>query len=135
MQTALRKLCILLFGFLFIGNVYAGAEDALPVEIGYVELKPSFISNLKKGGPKYIRADIQLMTEYASLIPEIELHMPAIRHEILMLIAGEDGNKLKTREGKEELRTKALEAVRATLKANTKKTLVTDLFFTAYYVK
>jgi len=139
MRSILRKLCILLISFLFVGNLYASEEEkeeeALEKEIGYIELKPSIVSNLT-GGPKYIRADVQLKTDYASVIPDVELHTPAIRHAILMLIASEDGKKLKSRDGKEKLRTDALDAVRKILEELTgKKTLVSDLYFTAYYVK
>lgn len=133
MQNTLRNGLILLF-FLFLSSSLLAAEEMEPVEINYVELKPSIISNLT-GGPKYIRCDIQLMTEYASAVPDIELHMPAIRHSILMLIASRDGKVLKTREGKNALREDALKAVQETLKELTRRTLVADLYFTAYYVK
>lgn len=133
MQMASRKLFMLLICFLFAGASWAG-EEVEPIEISYVELKPSIISNLT-GGPKYIRADIQLMTEYASAVEDIKLHMPAIRHTILMLIASEDGKVLKTREGKKALRTKALSEVQSTLKELSGRTLIKDLYFTAYYVK
>ena len=115
------------------GRVLAG-DDAPEVEIGYHALKPSIVSNLT-GGPRYIRCDVQLMTEYASELPKIELHEPALRHTILMLIAGQDGNQLKSRKGKESFRLAALDAVQTELKALTGKTLVNDLFFTSYYVK
>lgn len=112
----------------------AADEEKPPVEIGYYALKPSIVSNLT-GGPKYIRSDIQLMTEYASEIPKIELHAPALRHAILMLIAGQDGKQLQTREGKESLRKAALAAIQEQLKELTGNTIVNDLYFTAYYVK
>jgi len=136
MRSILRKLSIILISFLFVGTIFAADEDAdaEEKEISYVELKPSIISNLT-GGPEYIRADIQLMTEYASALEDIKLHMPAIRHSVLMLIAGEDGNKLKSREGKEGLRADSLAAVQKTLTELTGKPLVKDLFFSAYYVK
>jgi len=133
MQNTLRKLYILLISFLFLTSSALG-EEGEPIEINYIELKPSIVSNLT-GGPKYIRCDIQLMTEYASAVPDVELHMPAIRHTILMLIANQDGNHLKSRDGKKELRTKALEAVQQAMEEITGRTLVKDLFFTAYYVK
>lgn len=133
MQNTLRQLCILLISFLFM-TLAVASEEGEAVEISYIELKPSIVSNLT-GGPKYIRCDIQLMTEYASAVPDIELHMPAIRHTILMLIANQDGNHLKSREGKKELRTKALEAIQQAMEEITGRTLVKDLFFTAYYVK
>lgn len=133
MRRTLKQYFSLLIGLLLISCASAGEENE-PIEISYVELSPSIVSNLT-GGPKYIRCDIQLMTEYASAVEDIKLHMPAIRHSILMLIAGEDGKVLKTRDGKKALRTKALEAVRGTLKEITGRPLVNDLYFTAYYVK
>lgn len=134
MRIASIKLLMLLICGLFSGVLLAAEEEMEPIEISYVELKPSIVSNLT-GGPKYIRTDIQLMTEYASAVELIQLHMPAIRHTILMLIASEDGKVLKTREGKKALRAKALDAVRAEMKELTGRTLVKDLYFTAYYVK
>jgi flagellar FliL protein len=112
----------------------AAEEEQAPAEIGYYALKPSFVSNLS-GGAKYIRCDIQLMTEQAAEIPKIELHTPALRHDILMLIGGQDGNQLKTRQGKEDLRQTALASVRSRLEEMTGKAIVNDLYFTAYYVK
>ena len=107
---------------------------AAAADIGYYALKPSFVSNLT-GGPKYIRCDIQLMTEQASEIPKIALHSPALRHRILMLIGGQDGKQLQTRDGKENLRQAALESIRAELTELTGDGIVNDLYFTAYYVK
>ena len=112
----------------------ADEEEKPPVEIGYYALQPSIVSNLS-GGPKYIRCEIQLMTEQAAEIPKIELHSPALRHAILMLIAEQDGKQLQTREGKEGLRKEALQAMQAQLEDLTGQAIVNDLYFTAYYVK
>jgi flagellar FliL protein len=112
------------------------AADEAPVEIdiGYYELKPSIVSNLT-GGPKYIRCDVQLMTEQAEDIYLIELHAPALRHTLLMLIAGSDGNVLKTSSGKEGFRKAALRGIQRQLQELAGKPIVKDLYFTAYYVK
>ena len=132
----IRQLCrsaIVLCASLVVTSTAAAAEDE-EIDIAYYPLKPSFVSNLR-GGPKYIRCDIQLMTEQASEVPKIELHTPALRHSILMLLAGQDGKQLKTREGKEELRQAALQSVRARLEELSGDAIVEDLYFTAYYVK
>ena len=115
-------------------SVVQAAEDEADIDIAYYPLKPSFVSNLI-GGPKYIRCDIQLMTEQASQLPLIELHSPALRHRILMLLAGQDGKQLQTREGKEGLRKAALSSVQEQLEDLTGEKIVKDLYFTAYYVK
>jgi len=133
MRALAAKIIVSLFLFGLAVGANA-AEEEEPVEIGYYAFKPSIVSNLS-GGPKYIRCDIQLMTEQASLIPQIELHAPALRHHILMLIAGQDGKQLKTREGKEGLRQDTLKAIQAQLEELTGETIVKDLYFTAYYVK
>ena len=125
--------CLLTFISLTAG-VDAAEEVADPTGIAYHALKPSFVSNLT-GGPRYIRCDIQLMTEDPADIPKIKLHTPALRHGILMLIGGRDGARLKTPDGKEELRQAALESVRNQLQELTGKHIVKDLYFTAYYVK
>jgi len=122
---------LLLFGLAIAAHA---KDEKAELDIGYYALKPSIVSNLS-GGPKYIRCDIQLMTEQASSLPTITLHSPAVRHSILMLIAGVDGKQLKTREGKERLRLAALESVQQQLEELTGETLVADLYFTAYYVK
>ncbi|MCP5428849.1 MAG: flagellar basal body-associated FliL family protein [Chromatiaceae bacterium] len=130
----ISRAAVLLAVTLVAGPVTGADDEQPPVEIGYYALTPSIVSNLS-GGPKYIRCDVQLMTQHAQTLPQIELHAAALRHAILMLIAGEDGNQLRSREGKEALRTRALESVQGQLKELTGETLVSDLFFTNYYVK
>ncbi len=123
--------CLLLF---FVLSGAAAAEETEPVEIAYFALKPSIVTNLT-GGPKYIRCDIQLKTDRAPVLPQIELHQAALRHAILILIAGEDGRQLQTPAGKEQLRKKALASVQAQLTELAGEPLVSDLYFTSYYVK
>lgn len=132
MDITLRIFSTLLIGLLMAGNGHA--EDERPVEISYVKMKPSFVSNLT-GGPEYIRCDIQLMSKYADDVPQIQLHMPALRHSVLMLLAGADGKELSTAKGKEAFRLDALDAIQKKMQELTEKPRVKDLYFTAYYVK
>jgi len=134
MRRIVRIFSIVLLSCILTSQGQAAEEEQAEKNIGYYALKPSFVSNLT-GGPKYIRCDIQLMTEQASEISKIELHTPALRHGILMLIGGRDGKELKTREGKEALRQAALDSVRLQLEQLTGDSIVDDLYFTAYYVK
>ena len=129
-----RKMIAGLFLFTLIALPAMAGDDEEKPQITYFALKPSIVSNLT-GGPKYIRCDIQLMTEQPDEVYQLETHAPALRHTILMLIAGQDGRALTSRDGKEKLRTDALESVQTTLKEMTGKEIVNDLYFTAYYVK
>lgn len=111
-----------------------GAEEGAPAQPTYFELKPSLIANLNTGA-KYVRADVQLMTLDAELAANMELHAPALRHELLMLISEQDGARLNTAEGKEDLRQKAMDVSRKTLRELTGKGTVDELFFTAFFVQ
>ena len=113
---------------------WAGDDEVAHKETAYYELKPSLVSNVT-GAAKYIRCDVQLMTDNPDLIPHLALHSPALRHELLMMFAGEDGGVLMTPDGKEGLREKALDALRAVLKEKTGNATIEELYFTSYYVQ
>lgn len=122
------------FLFFFVSPLFAGDEEKKEPDIAYFEVKPSLVSNLN-GGPKYLRCDVQLMVEFADKLPQIELHVPAIRNELLMLALEQDGKALLTPDGKESFRKAALEAIRKLLNDLTGKSLVDDLYFSTFYVK
>ncbi len=69
------------------------------------------------------------------MIPEIEIHEPALRHDLLLLFSDQEGKLLKDPKGKEKLRKLALEAIRKVMKELTGKEAVDDLFFTSYFAQ
>jgi flagellar basal body-associated protein FliL len=52
-----------------------------------------------------------------------------------LLLSEQDGNKLRTAAGKEELRQKALQLAKKVLKEQTGKDSVEELYFTAFFVQ
>jgi flagellar FliL protein len=112
----------------------AADDEPKPAQTAYVELKPALVTNLN-GGPDYIRCDVQLMTRQPERVPDIELHSPALRNEMLLLLADQDGNQLLTAAGKDSLQKKALAALRKTLKQQAGEELIEQLYFTTYYVR
>jgi flagellar protein FliL len=105
-----------------------------PVVIHYYQVKPSLVANLASGG-RYIRCDIQLMTHDEAFVEEMRLHDAAIRHTLLLLLSDQDGNKIKTPDGKEGLRKEALSQINRLLKELTGKAAVESLFFTTFFVQ
>jgi len=132
-MSALRVL-ILLFGVVVNLPMTALAEEGGGPQSAYHELSPSLVVNLPQGA-RYIRCDVQLMTLEAGLLPELQLHAPAIRDSLLMLLSEQDGAKLKTAEGKEQLRQDAIDATRKLMKELIGKGVIDDLFFTAFFVQ
>jgi len=115
----------------------AHAEDEEPQpkpEPIYVKLGPSLVSNLN-GGPKYIRCEVQLMVHGEEHQALLEKYLPALRHELFLLLVEQDGRALQTPQGKEALRQSAIAAMRQVMQAHTGQPVVEDLYFTSYYVQ
>jgi flagellar FliL protein len=109
------------------------AEEAAPV-ILYYQVTPSLVANLASGG-KYIRCDVQLMTHDEAFLEELNLHGPAIRHSLLLLLSEQDGKDIKKPSGKEELRKKALSTLGELMQELSGKNELEALFFTTFLVR
>lgn len=109
-------------------------EEEAPPTINYYQVKPSLVANLASGG-KYIRCDIQLMTHDELFLEDLNLHGPAIRHTLLLLLSEQDGKNIKTPNGKEALRKKALSVISKLMQELNGKEGIKALFFTTFFVQ
>lgn len=107
--------------------------EEVPV-ISYYQVKPSLVANLASGG-KYIRCDVQLMTNDELFLEELNLHGPAIRHSLLLLLSEQDGKSIKSPSGKEALRKKALSTLGKLMQELSGKNELKALFFTTFLVQ
>lgn len=136
----MRKIYIpnmLLAMLLFLGTAVAFAEEDedIDYENAYFEITPDIVSNVK-GKAKYIRTKVQLMTNRADMLYELETHAPLFRHVLLMNLIDKKGETIQTPQGKESLRKELLKELSRALDEKVEtKGLLTDLFFTTYYVK
>lgn len=128
----------LLLSFLLLSlfSFTALAEDEdIVYENAYLKMSPDLVSNVQ-GKSKYIRTSVQLMTNRADLLYQIEEHLPLIRHLFLMTLVDKKGEVIKSPKGKEALRKELLAIASKALDQHTEtKGLLTDLFFTTYYVQ
>ncbi|MDJ0807272.1 MAG: flagellar basal body-associated FliL family protein [Gammaproteobacteria bacterium] len=129
----LTLIASLLLFFCSTASYAEDKEDGVPT-ISYYEIKPSLVANLASGG-KYIRTDIQVMTRDETYKESLELHGPAIRHTLLLLLSEQDGRTIKTPEGKEALRQEALTQVSQVMKDLSGKDSLQELFFTTFFVQ
>ncbi len=111
----------------------AEGEEA-QLQSAYHSLKPSLTTNVQ-GDAKYVRCDVQIMTKDDRNLEQIQLHSPALRHEMLLLLGDQKGEKLKTPAGKEALRKQALKALGKVMQELTGKNTIDGLFFTAFFVQ
>jgi len=128
------SLLLLVSSVFFSGFVFAEEEEKEKKKIAYFSLKPSLIANVQ-GKARYARFDVQLMTHDEDKLYDLQLHAPAIRHELLLLTGDQKGEDLQSPKGKERFRQTALTAVGKVVKEHTGSNSVKDLFFTSFFVQ
>ena len=74
----------------------------------------------------------QLIVPAAAAVTQ---HMPALRHQLIMMLSGQSIDTLQSTEARETLRTDALAAVQQIIQDEAGVAGVTDLLFTSFIVQ
>jgi len=115
------RLIVLLLSLLFIsspafaeeGGGHGGGESSAG-GIQYIEITPKFVVNLLEP-KKYLSINMQLLIEGAGADALIKKHMPAIKHELIMLFSDRSIESLQSMEQREALRQAAVETIHKTI--------------------
>ena len=99
----------------------------------YLDLHPAFVANFSGNSKKkYMQVYMVALAKEQVVIDKLEMHMPAVRNNILMTLSTKTSEDVSTVAGKEELRQEVLEVVRETLVDKVGKAGVEDLYFTKF---
>ena len=80
-------------------------EDALPKQAIYHNLRPPFVVTYFIGdAPRYLQAELTVVSRDQSVIEAVIAHTPLIRSKIINHFADQDFITLQTYDGKQELR-------------------------------
>src|SRR5512139_26252 len=112
-----RRACLLLLCLLPLLAHAKAEEDAGEDAQGfkYIALTPPFVVNFGTTGRLgYLKTEISLRVDAAG-VTDVEHHMPAIRHALIMLLGRQDAEGLASVERREALRLEALAAVRGVI--------------------
>jgi len=91
----------------------AEAKHAVKLPAQFVSLDPPFVVNFEAGTTaRFLQIAVQLMTREPEMVEFLEHNGPIIRNDLLLLFGNKTVEQVSTQEGKEALRTAALEAVR-----------------------
>jgi flagellar FliL protein len=103
----------------------------------YVPLDPPFVANFQGDQQvRFLQITAQLMTHDPKTVEALKASDPIIRNDLLLLFSNQKAADLGTNEGKEKLRTSALEAVRKVLAANGGKPEKVDaVLFTTFVMQ
>jgi len=111
------RLLVVLLSLLFVSVAVAneGAKES-ESESGakYMEMTPKFTVNLAEP-KKILLINVNLLVEGEEAIAAVKKHMPALRHELIMLYSGRSSEELQTMEQREALRQETTKVIRETL--------------------
>ncbi len=94
------------------GEASSEASEPAAAPAIYYPLKPSFTVNYDVNGrQRFLQAELTLMYRDPAVLKTLELHMPAVRNGLVMLLSNQVFDELQTTEGKEKLRAAALQIV------------------------
>ncbi|MGJ0517107.1 MAG: flagellar basal body-associated FliL family protein [Methylomicrobium sp.] len=128
------RLLVLLLSFLFLPS-WADANESGSGEGGmeYLEITPKITVNLAE--PRhYLLVNVQLLTDGAEAIEKIKKHMPAVKHELIMLFSGRPSDSIQTMEQREALRKETVAVMQKTLDKYEKNSGFRDAFFSEFLI-
>ena len=130
---------------LFFAGVFGGggngeeqtADEEATEEVAagppvYVPVKPAFVVNFQDTQKaKFLQITMEVMTRDPSVPALIDMHMPAIRNNLMLLYSSQSYDKVSTLEGKEGLREEALSVIQEILEEETGNPGIEAVYFTS----
>ena len=114
-----------------------GKAEKLKGPAIYVEFDPPFVVNFEaRGMTRFLQVSVQVMTRDPATAEMVKSHDPVIRNDMLMLFSNQTYETISTREGKEKLRTEALDVVsKVVANEGGKGKYVEQLYFTSFVMQ
>ncbi len=104
---------------------------------GYVSLGKPMVLNLTTGNRRLtflqLQADVLVADE--SSIPDIKIHVPAIRHELVMLLSEQSAADMKSPLKREEVRQQATANIKTRIKEISGNEDVQETLFSKFLVQ
>ncbi|HKT72892.1 MAG TPA: flagellar basal body-associated FliL family protein [Steroidobacteraceae bacterium] len=110
-------------------------EPAAPAV--YLALEPPFVVNFEaEQTVRFLQIAAQVMSRDPATIELVKANDPAVRNDLLMLFGNQKYEVVSTREGKEQLRTDALNVVRKVVEeSGGKPDHVEAIYFTSFVMQ
>ncbi|CAA9892915.1 Flagellar protein FliL [Candidatus Methylobacter favarea] len=127
------RLLVLLLGIIFIPALAVAEEKPSGAAIEYLQMSPKFTVNLEEPG-KYLMINVQLLVEGADAVEKVKKHLPALRHELIMLYSGRSMETLQAPQQREALRQETFKAFKRVLEKYENSDGFKGVFFTEFLV-
>jgi flagellar FliL protein len=155
----LLLIVIIVFGTLFVAGVIPGehgdtaaveasadaTEEDMAADDGeeeeqaaaiYLPIEPAFVVNFaSQGKARFLQVTVEVMTRDPAVPEKVQLHMPVIRNNLMLLFSDQVYDDVSTLEGKESLREEALATIQAILEEETGDPGVEQVYFTSFVMQ
>lgn len=132
--------------FLFSGDdsdAAAEGEEAAATEMVqtegpaiYLDLDQPFVMDfLVSGKQRYLQLNMTLKSRDQGQIDAVKLHMPLIRNSLVLLFSSQSFDELQTIEGKQKLKSSAVETINNILTQETGLGGIEDVLFTNFVMQ
>ena len=109
----------------------AMVAEPLPEEVFYHNIQPEFVVNFPgKAQTQFLMIEMVVATHDNEVLTVLKDHDPELRNSLLMMLADEKSEPLKTAEGKQLLREKALVKINEMVTTHYKADRIKDVFIT-----
>ncbi len=115
-----------------------GGEAEASAQAIYLPLKPAFVVNYGGAGRlRYLKTDVSVRVASIDAANAIRFHMPFVRNNLLMLFASQTNETVGSQEGKEKIRSDALEEIRDIVEREDKlqREDIVEVFFNNFIVQ
>ncbi|HKE47047.1 MAG TPA: flagellar basal body-associated FliL family protein [Rhodanobacteraceae bacterium] len=117
------------------GHAEAPAE-AKSAEPLYLALDPPFVVNFQSdSATRFLQVGVQLMAHDQKALDAAKASEPAVRNALVMLFSSQDAKTLVSRDGKEKLRTDALDEIRKIVAERSKSVTLDAVYFTSFVMQ
>lgn len=146
-KSLLTLWCVFFTAFLFSQAGLAQEEAPPPAESSsaegtenapqdYVSLgEPMIVNVLSNDSIHFLQVAVELKLKDPALAEAVQLHTPAIKHQLIMIFSEKKFFEMQSIDGKKKMRDEALKAVQDFLKDKTGDTTVENIFFTSLIVQ
>ena len=116
-------------------SLFGSFASRAETTVGYFGFEPDIITNYigqsnKKLG--YVRITVDLMLSDMANIAIVEHHTPLLRDAIVGILSKEPEENVKSLTGREEIRKRCAEKLKALLKQETGQEVIREVLFTKY---
>lgn len=133
----MQKILLIIVLLMFHLPLLAADEEMPEVTPGYVALGEAMVLNLATDGPRLafvqLKADILVRDEIN--VEQVKLHIPALRHQMILMISEQNVANVKSALEREKLRKSITEKVSSVYKELTGSDDIEEVLFTNFLVQ